>query len=537
MRLLISAILAAIATVLMAAALGAAQPQSIWAPPPLSEATKPPTRPTAATAARPRSAAAGVVKLVLPEASKAIRGILEVNAAGVEQGGYVIFRIDREFAYATTAPFRMRWDTAGAEDGMHIIQVAGFSAERAQLGTASAMVRIQNQVLGAVPPEGLALEVRIREGQTIVRNVEGESSIAGLGLQAGLPKNLQGLQGRLFARFSQSAVEINPVDNSAIVRTNVRMGLLTTDQAETELQEKGHYGMVTMRSTGLEMPPSPESRRPRIGLGEISLDLPTGPLHEGMSWVSPMRVVADLVERGSYEVQGTHTFEGVWWLKGRKCARISSLYEIGEILITGSGAAQTAGLPEQGFALEHTGGVGMGVFMQRSGQTGAAPRTGTAGAGLPTAPRVNRPGTTPTPAPEATLYARLTGLSGFRATWIDIERKVVVRTEDHITGTLVLQSATGETVPGFPVGAVGGAASFAAAGEPYALALTGGVGRPGGGGSPGARTGASSAARTGTTGGRSPLRRLVPLRPEEEDTGVTLQRLPYSLDLMIDLVS
>jgi len=514
-------ILVATAAMLLVVTAVLAQAGNFWAPPPLSDAAKTPTTaaPPPLPQPRPAAAPASPLKIVVPGVDKSLRGVVDITTQGLDSDGYVVFRIDGEFAYATASPFKMRWDTAGAEDGDHLVEASGFSGDKQLVGRASAQLRVQNRILGALPSEGIALQARAREGQTIVRNVEATAEVAGLDGGNSLPANLRGLNGQLYARFSQSVVEVNPADNSANLRTSVRLGILSAGGNEAQIQEEGRYGMVSLMPSGLEMPPPPDSKRPRVGLGELSLALPAGRLHEGMTWTSPMRVIAELVQRRSIQVQGTHTFEGIWWMKGRKCARISSSYEIGDIVLAGAAAQEVSSALDSDFALELT--AVPAAWMGRAGRGGGRPPTGTAGRNLPAASRTRTAGQPAAAAPaRSRVAARLTGLTGNRASWIDIERGMAVRTEDHITGTLVIAGLQPTTTPAAPSTqpaaeeAITTSSLFTLPGAPerggYLLWLTGREGRGGGGGGGGrggggGGGGGAKSKSTSTGGGRSSI--------------------------------
>ncbi|NIM04832.1 MAG: hypothetical protein GTO55_02675 [Armatimonadetes bacterium] len=556
------------------------QARSLWTPPPLSEMKK---DWSAGTESFQRSQSRQTVvpfnvKIILPTDEKALRGVVDVRAEGVELGGYAVFRIDGEFAYATFVPYTMRWDTAGLEDGEHEIHVAAYGADRQLTGYGSKRVRVRNRILGAVPAEGISLQLRTRKGETIVRNVEGKAEVTGLDPQLTLPASLQGISGRLYARMSQSILSIDDTDNSANLRTSVRLGMLSTNGIEKELEEKGHYGIASLMTNGLELPPPPGSTRPRIGLGEVSLAVPVGLVQEGMTWTSPMRVIPTLAQRNSVQVEGSHTFDGVWWMKGRRCARISSIYDIDEVYLSAARPAPVALAVFPGYVSQFTfmpgGGTPPGVGKvggkqdpQRSarrGQSGtrrsgrsARPRGGATGggrtlrAGRTTASRrtrITRPSTLKVPTgtlkrlARSPITARLTGVSGDRTTWIDIDKGIVVRVEDHIAGTLVILDAdSGST----------NASLFTPSGMPGSgieLTASMGRGRPGGGGrsAGGMRSsrGGRGTSRVRTSGGRrgtggrssgTVRRRIVRSTPTEQIELPALQRLPYSLTMIIEI--
>ena len=541
---------------LLSAAAALAQNRDVWTPPPLADIQKNARNSSTARNgdSTERIIFPSAVKLTFPAAGATVRGIVDVKVSGIEQSGYIVFRVDNQFAYATTAPFKMQWDTLGAEDGDHIIRASGYAADKTYIGDAIVRVTIQNHIEGGVPAGGLAITLHPVVGETIVKNAEGISDVAGLGAENKLPNHLRPLRSRFYARFSQSVTAVNDLDRSANLRTTVRSGVISTDDGDIDIPESNHYGIATLSSSGLESPPPPGSKSPAIGLGELSLALPTGPLHEGMTWRSPIRVMPDLVQRKTIEVEGTHTFEGLWWFKGRKCARIFSKFEIGDVAVTGSAGAQQQAGVATGLTLELTQGRRAGMMGRRSamgGRTGGAnarrtqttPRAGTAGVAVRT--------------PQ--IAAILSGLTGTRITWIDIRRGLIIRSEDEISGTLALTgplpTATPARVNALPSQTIAVQPDEPSTGLALALtAMPGGGGRPGAGGRPGggarqgggaARAGGSTGRSTtgggrtaaGRAGGGSFPQRSILIRPrttEEDISAEGSQRLPYSLILVIE---
>lgn len=506
-----------------------------WTAPPLSEIHKQATARPAASSTAPGVAPStnSHVKFISPKPGATVRGMVDAKVAGVESGGYVIYQIDGQFVYSVGTPFKLRWDTEGAEDGGHTITATAYTENRRRTGTTSVTVNVKNRIHNAIPSGGITLRVIPRRDQTIIRNVDAIAEVNGLDIREALPAGMQGVDGRLAARFSQSVMDINPATYSGNLRTSVRYGTLSTGSKEIDIQETGRYGVATLQPTGLAEPPEAGSRRPRVSLGEISLALPSGRIVEGASWESPMFVVAELVKRNTLKVTGTHTFEGVWWLKGRKCARIYSTYDVGDIMLVGKNPEDQviASADAGGYRLGLTQGMGPGMMSMPGmmGQQGtmANPamrqnmqgRTGT---------NMLRPGTQATQT-ATKVTARLSGLSGTRTTWIDIERGVVVKTEDYIVGTLVLAglgddnispqtpttptSPTGRAIPQTTPGSnpnrpgmmMPGFTSAVPAETtlPYTLVLTqgGGPGMPGGPGGPGGGGGGGGTPGGGTGGG------------------------------------
>jgi|GEM_PF-4983813 len=373
------------------------------------------------------------MKFVSPAPGAVLRGIANVKIEGLDKDGFVVFKINDEFAYATVYPYKMLWDTQGAQDGVHIIRATAYSMNGRVMGVTSLTVNVKNRIASPAGV-GVSLEIRPNQETAVTREIEAISSVAGLGGDTTLPEELLALQSQLFARIGQSIVASAP-GGLVDIRSTIRQGAISTDKKELPFKEKGYYGIYTLNRSGLAIPPSPGSRRPRIGLTEISLEVPTGKVREGTSWVAPMRVVAELVQRSSLLVTGTHTFEGLWWMQERKCARITSSYEISSVALTGA-AAEDAGISS-------VESEGMGLLQPdfpniTPTQPGFADLLG-GDALLPGGPE-----SAPLPVAQTGELTQLSGLSGVRTTWIDIEKGIVVRIEDDISGTFVFAGAGGE---------------------------------------------------------------------------------------------
>jgi hypothetical protein len=383
------------------------------------------------------------ITITSPTTQAALKGIVEVKIAGLEKGGFVIFRLDDAFAYATAYPYTMRWDTQGAEDGKHVIRVNAYAPNGRMVGVTSQTVEVKNR-LPVTGEGGVSLGIRPPMGGVVVRDMEATSTVAGLGGDTVLPGSLLGLKSRLFARIGQSISSVSP-GGPAEIRSTLRQGNISADNKSLPFPEKGFYGIFTQSPSGLAIPPSPESQRPRIGLAEISLEAPPGKVAVGTTWVAPMRVVPDLVRRNSIQVMGTHTFEGLWWRQNRRCARISSSYEIGEVALAGGASSlEGTGAPQ----LENVGDLDTLTNSTADSMmsAGSGADSGIAGIFGEGGSQPQAAGTATPPVSESKTLteqevARLTGLTGSRTTWIDIDKGVVVRIEDAISGTFAFGSS------------------------------------------------------------------------------------------------
>jgi hypothetical protein len=119
--------------------------------------------------------------------------------------GYVVFRIDDRFAYATTPPFEMRWDTSSALDGPHLIAVDAYDAAGRYAGSASISVSIENAI--PTPPEGVYLAVKFDEHDMLTRQVSARGELSALQADEALPAGFDVLKGELRANVSMSVMD------------------------------------------------------------------------------------------------------------------------------------------------------------------------------------------------------------------------------------------------------------------------------------------------------------------------------------------
>jgi hypothetical protein len=501
--------------------------------------------PAAPAPAQPAAPSAGI-EINAPESGARLRGVVPVRVSWDEPAGYVIFRVDGEFAYASASPFEMRWDTSTASDGEHVITADAYDSNADYQGTSSIKVVVENTI--PTPPEGVLLQVRFRENDILTRRYQAKSELSALTASQALPAGFDVLAGDMDAELSQSVMDTFYEGNSSLVRNRLREGDVIVSGVQRQLPEVGQYAMVQISRNGLAVPATAAVSRPRLGLGEISLALPDYPVFPGDEWESPLGLVSDLYTRRAVFVQAQHTFEGLRWFRGRQCAVITSSYSLPSVTLyksTGT-TAGTAAAPRRtssqwlpprlsldltqgvmrrgGMGAARRGGAGAGAGGQR--RAGAVRQGATAGTqGRAPAPGAQA-GTRQAPA-AALDSVTLVDLKGTRRMFLTRASGRVLSTEDTILGKVQFRT----------VGQQASAGELA----PYSVVLTqmrGGAARRGGMGGQGmagrgaGRTGAgrqgaraaTPAGRQVTPGAQAPAAREVP------------QELLYGLRLTGELI-
>jgi hypothetical protein len=481
------------------------------------------------------------VQIVAPESGARVRGITLVQAQWGNPSGYVIFRVDNQFAYATTPPYEMRWDTSTAPDGDHTITVDAYDAMGGHLSTSSIRLLVENVI--PTPADGVLLTVRFGEHDLLTRRVVGRGEISALAADEALPPTFEVLAGELRGDVSQAVLDSAYEGISALVRNRLRTAALMVDGVSQSLPELGQYAMVQISRNGLAIPATAAVTKPRLGLGEISLGLPDYPVFPGDVWESPIGAVCDLYSRRAVFVMARHTFEGLRWFRDQECAVVTSSYSITELPLY-EGAQQFASAVGAGdYTLSLTGGMmGMRGGMRGSRGGGAGGRGGgrRAAGGAAAAGRAGTqaPGGAATGrrATAGTLEsARLISLEGTRRTYVGRQTGVVLRTEDTILGKVEFRAAQ--------------QAASASGLSRYELDLTGGMmmgarGGRGGGGGRGARAGGAGGGAGGAGAqrragaGRAAGAAAAPARGAGlQGAGRIPARLDYGFRLTNDLVA
>jgi len=277
----------------------------------------------------PENAPTGGVEIVSPESDAKLRGVAAITANSPNASGYIVFRVDGEFAYATTVPFRMRWDTSTTNDGSHVVRVDAYDSSGNSTGSNSIKVVVENAI--PTPESGVLLTVKFGERDVLSRQVTGHGELAALQADQVLPEGFDALSADFKGELNQTVLDASYEGVTALVRDRLRSASLTAEGVRRPVTEVGQYAMVQVSRNGLTVPASTATTRPRIGLGEISFALADYPVMPGDTWQSPLGVVPELYKREAIFVQATHKFEGLRWFKGKECAVITSTYQIPEV--------------------------------------------------------------------------------------------------------------------------------------------------------------------------------------------------------------
>jgi len=478
----------------------------------------------------------GGVEISTPEPGAKLRGTARVKIEWENPLGYVIFRVDDRFAYATTPPFEMKWDTSSAADGPHVVAVDAYDASARYAGGASVGVTVENTI--STPPEGVLLAVKFDEHDMMERTVSARGELGALRSDEALPAGFDVLEGELRADLSISVMDAFYEGTSALVRSRLRNAALVTQGTSQSAPDVGLYVMLQVSRNGLAVPEASASSKPRLGLAEISLALRDFPVLPGDTWQSPIGVVCDLYTRRGVYVQGRHVFEGLRWYRGHECAVISSSYSIPELPLYSQAARETAtavGAGLTGMKVELTGAGGMrgggmrGGGMRGGGMRGGGARGGRQG-GAGTTGAAARPG-----ASTELLSARLVDLQGTRRTYLTRQSGRIFHTEDTLLGQVEFRAAAQRVAAladgPFAVELTGGRGGRGGRGGMRGGGMRGGGARGGGARGGGAR-GGGGAAQRGAAGGRA----AGAQRPGAAAGGIIPPRLDYGFRLTTDLI-
>jgi len=405
--------------------------------------------------------ATGGIEIVAPDSNAKLRGVAAVQAQWPDSSGYVIFRVDGQFAYATTEPYRMRWDTSTSSDGSHVIRADAYDEAGEFAGSSSVKVQVENVI--PTPEDGVLLTVRFSEAEVLERVITARGEVSALRADQVMPEGFEVLSGELRAEVTQNVLDTSYEGVSALIRSRLRSSSLVAHGSKRPVPEVGQYAMIQVSRNGLTIPVASGTSRPRIGLGEISLALADYPVAPGDTWESPLGVVCDLYSRRAIYVQGEHTFEGLRWFRGRECAVITSTYTVPSVplLERAAGATAVARAGDAGryqVALTQMMGGGMRGGMRGSG---AGMRGGMAGGMMGRAgmrggvtarpgarqaqPGAAAPGGVARPGPTVLDRARLVNLEGERQTYVTRETGRVMYTEDTLRGKVDFRAAAATT--------------------------------------------------------------------------------------------
>ncbi|HIE51221.1 MAG TPA: hypothetical protein EYP85_05640 [Armatimonadetes bacterium] len=256
--------------------------------------------------------------------------LVQTDLGAENEEGYVMYYIGRgedlEFKIATVYPFIYEWDTRDLKDGEYKILAIGHNSNGEAIGQAELNVQVQNHLPPTdLPPEGILFRYDLEKG--LIHQYKGHSRA---NVKPG--ENAQGLGDLSFLRGGMGAwwkqqVLFYTEGGYATVRHRILNGYLDRGPEGSNRRPfplAGKFFTVLMRDNG-------EIKRRRkggenFGYGQLELIFPDRPVRVGESWDSEMKVLAEIEKREVLTVDGHHTFEGVEWLQGYKCARIKSEY-------------------------------------------------------------------------------------------------------------------------------------------------------------------------------------------------------------------
>ena len=524
----------------------------------LSAAQQREARPTARRKLRPRAAAkpapksaklapakpapakpvpaaeAGGIEIVSPESDAKVRGVATVRVSWSNPKGYVIFRVDDKFVFASTAPYLMKWDTSNLADGSHVLEADAFDTAGKYEGSSSIKLEVKNTI--PTPDNGVLLSVRFGSEDMIARTVNARGELSSMGADEALPAGYDVLFGTLRGDLTQTVMDPFYQGTSVLLRNRLKDGWLTVQNMRTNLPDVGQYAMVTVSRNGLVVPSLTAVRKTRLPLGEISLAMPDYPVFAGDTWQSPLGAVVDLFTRRTVYVQGQHTFEGLRWYNGRECAMVTSTYTIPTLTLYEVGTTQASLSGTVGYSLQLTqmrggmggggGGRGGGGGGGRGGGGGGGGRGGAARGAGGAAGQTGRAAVS-----QSQLQSvRLVGLEGTRVTYLARRSGRVLHTEDTVRGKLEFRTA--------------GAINTSRAPESvYSVELTqmrggggGGMGgRGGGGGGGGGRRGAGGGGGTARAGQGGQTGRTA--QPGAAGPTRVPSSLEYAFRLSTDLIA
>ena len=482
-------------------------------------------KPAPAPAPAQPAVTSGGVEIISPESEAKIRGVATVRVAWPNAKGYVVFRVDDRFLFASTGPYMMKWDTSNLPDGEHVLSVDGFDGQGNFEGSSSIKVTVQNTI--PTPENGVLLAVRFGSEDMLNRVVNARAELSAMTAEEALPTGYESLAGSLKGNLTQTVMDPFYQGTSVLLRNRLKDGWLTVSNVRSTLPDVGQYAMVQVSRNGLVIPSVTAVRRTRIPFGEVSLALADYPVYSGDTWQSPLGAVVDLYSRRTIYVQAQHTFEGLRWYNGRECAMVTSIYSIPTVTLYEVGRAQAGLSGTAGYSLQLTQmRSGMGGRGGGGGGRGGGRRGGTAGAAAATrgAARAGAGQAGRGAAAQGQLQSvKLVDLQGQRVTYLARRSGRVIHTEDTVKGRIEFRTA-------------GATSSARALTGGYAVELTqmrGGMGGRGGGmgGGGGGRGGARAAGRAAAAqaggAGRSG-RAAQPATAGQRPAGPT--RYPASLD-------
>jgi len=370
----------------------------------------------------PPEPTAGPVEIVSPGNGETVRGDVKIKANLPDREGYVMVRIanamggdlliglnlDRGFRLAVAKPWEYLWDTRADGDGEKIISLDGYDQAAQYLGTATIRVNVENEIKDpAIAQDGVLLKVEFKhDGQKLTREIKA-SADATDEYNFERSQQLSALAAQVEATLVQTVERIDRFTNITLLRNRLRRdSTVTAGGVAYPLFESAVYARTELQPSGL-IQPLRRTGGDRLALAEISLELPNRRVRIGETWVSPMKVVTELVSRQGATVQGSHLFERLEWEGNYRCAKIKSTYDLTTVRIP---LTIRTGLEEE-----------------------TAPGMRPPGVGLPPPVAGWRP-VGEGAAAETTVTMK--SVHATRYTWVAYETRQVIRIDDVLTGSL-----------------------------------------------------------------------------------------------------
>ncbi len=285
----------------------------------------------------------GKVTVIAPEAGAVVRGVTEVVAdkPGPNEGTYA-WKIaqagqeaEAEFQANTIAGLPFLWDTRVRDengdrvypDGEYVITGNGFDADGNLQGSATVRIRIGNDIPAAEVAEGVELRIRLKSGDQVQYEVNGDETVA-LDYstpQMQLPK--QKFDASLKAAYTLKMLSGGGDGSGGVARQTCTQGaLFPTGMRPSYIDDFGQSFTQQYDGDGVIKPHS--TKDDHFEIGETYIRLPSRALRPGARpWKSDMSVLLDILGLHPQVVTAEHSVDGFEWSMGRKCVRIKSQFE------------------------------------------------------------------------------------------------------------------------------------------------------------------------------------------------------------------
>ncbi|HAZ64509.1 MAG TPA: hypothetical protein DCZ72_12995, partial [Armatimonadetes bacterium] len=284
---------------------------------------------------------AQTVEFVSP-ASDIVRGTvpIQVDLGTITPGSYVMFYLgaaDQPLAFqlSTLADrdglYTFTWDTqqqdAPVADGEYQVLAVAYSAGDQAIGQGSRTLEVQNTVpTSQLPAEGILLRHNLTPGRLF--NYQGRSESVDVSseddsAEPGIFRTSSA------ASWRQLFIRREPGGTAQVRNTVTSFRELTPEGLKSSpLDLERRFLTFGLTPQGDVIPRKAYSDID-FPYGELSLELPTDPVSPGDTWRSRMRILYEPGRSKTSEVIGRHTFKGVQWFNGERCAIIETTFEGG----------------------------------------------------------------------------------------------------------------------------------------------------------------------------------------------------------------